>query len=376
MRAPVRLKKGGVVVAVDTRGGLAEATSQPRREPAGSHVPIDLPSSVERLGTLTMKEAIAKADVKAGRKPEKTPKAFREQGARLRKNMMSAGPVGAGLVRSVNLALVGQARRFLRTAERAHLDARPYVERLGAYLAVFILDGVCTPAALVRAGSSAISDALADMILDHLVAQDPTVGIGATRSRVIDGARVANALPTFDALMKLYTALRTLAGKEASLAVYFNEKGREAERERERMALRAAWAAPRPALVQPAEQPPDTHDARAQDVAVAGTSPLRDPPGSEEHGAEPAPYRHGGAGSADDLVEEEEEKPLEAAWCAIRMRQVPAWLAGKPRPSPASGPGWVALREEEGEVLRKFDEAMAALQRGAALKGIRSFGFR
>lgn len=387
MRSPIRSKNGQPEVALDTRGGLTKRAPKARQERAASRAPIDLRSSAERLATLILAQPIAKADVKAGRTPENSPRAFKDQGIRLRRNMVTSGPAGAELASAVTLAVTGQGGRILRTAERAHLDARPYLQRVGVYLATFVLNGMRVPAALVRAGSSAINEALADMILDHLVALDPTV-IGATKSRVIDGARVTNTLPTFDAMMKLYLALRTQAGKDAALAIHLEGWGREQEREQSRRWDEQRWQAARAARAELVNTHDDeraelVHEDEDQDVTGGGPD-LLPSAGDGEHGPRTGATLSHSPVRGDDSEEHEEPKsphnatsredgasPSElpalepGAYCTKRKRMVPASLAGKSPPSAASGADWPERLKAENERIAIWERAKEREQMSA-----------
>lgn len=376
MRHPVRRKKGAVVVAVDARGGLVGGAPRTSRALAGARAPLDLRAAVERLATVIVARAIAKADAKAGRAPTKTPKAYRDQEMRLRRSMVASGPGGAELASAVTLALAGQGGRILRTAERAHLDARPYLERVGVYLAAFVMSGMHVPAALVRAGNSATSEALADMVLDHVVAQDPTVGIGATKSRVIDGARVTNTLSSFDGLMKMSIALRTLAGKEASLAAFFEGWGTDKEHEQLRRWEEQRWAMQRAARSEANEafEAELVHEDGDSDVSGGGPDllpsaeigdhgPTREETpataslvgdDSEEHDdAKASP----GSTSREDGASPSAPADEEPTWCPVRKRLVPKPIAGTPEPS---GPGYAERRQSERKEIDAWETRMRA----------------
>lgn len=397
MRHPVRSKEGVITVAVDTRGGLASGAPWTSQGLVSRRAPVDLPSSVERLAVLLVSLAIAKADKRAGRTPVKTPKAIKDQIMRLRRSMLALGPEGAELAMAVTHALAGQGGRFLRTAERASTDLRPYIERAATFLASFVLNGMRVPAALVRAGSSAMNEAVADMLRDQLVALDPTAAISATKSRTIDGARVTNVLPTFDAVWKMYQAASTQAGKDAALAIHLEGWGREQEREQERRWTEQRWQLARTARPTNDERTPEAHERTPEAQLVddddqndGGDSGHDSPPASGEHGA-----RTGGDSTlstppvrADDSeADDDTEAPHNAtsrdgeaspeltvlalepgAFCAKRGRMVPASLAGTPVPSAASGAGWPERLKAENERITEWARQNERAQMSAALK--------
>lgn len=372
------------MVALDPRGGLAGASRQAPRGLAAVRPPIDLPSSVERLATLLVALAIAKADKHAGRPSEKTPKAIKDQIMRLRKSMVAASPEAAELAGAVTLALSGQGGRILRTAEQAHVDARSYAMRSGALFATFVLNGMRIPMALVRAGSSAMNEALADLLRDHLVRIDPTVGIAVTRTRDIDGSKVRSTVPTFDALLKLYNLVSTAARQDAIAALHLEKEGREEERQqaharRMRRVLEATKTpTPRPALEQGnttstpalAELVKDDAERNGCRSVVGEHGAPADHSRNQSAGADDlrdvsTPERSPGATSTDrepsaDAPEEPSDAALKAfindqVWDKDRKRMVPARIHARPIPNAAAGADWKQRQDDEAEELRRWE---------------------
>lgn len=378
MRAPIRRKKDDVVIALDVRGDRLSAARKARQERAANPPPLDVAVATERLAKLLLLLALTNQDRRLGRPTEKTPGAIRDQICRQRTNMVRSGPEGAELATATTLALAGQGGRAMRTASNFRVGAREYAERVAILLSVFIVGGMRIPKALVRAGSSAMNQAVADMLRDIMVGLDPMVGAGVTKSRKLeDGSKLTHTVPTFDTLAPLVLKFEAQATKDTIAAQVLEREGREEERERERHRLQAAWS--RPAL------PPTTTTTQDEDVSDPGALSL--PSGGvagEEHGspteartlgsvkasvgeddlsltpdAKPSPRgawaREQPVAAEDEGLDPEDPEPVQhaddvQAWDPERLRMVPAsWIREGRRP-PGARDGQMMVQRRQDEV--------------------------
>lgn len=198
--------------------------------------------------------------------------------------------------------------------------------------------------------------------------------MSGTRSAKGDTGRTATIhVAGFRDLAQLSAVFMTKAQIAIETAWRCEDRARLESKERERAAMRTAWATPpRPALHTATEPEPEdeqtesSSDSLAEDQDVAESLPLGH---HEEHGAvDPKLGRLGSA--ADDLDEARDVMP-EMHWCARRRRNVPPELVGVPMPGPGLGAHWVKLRDAEEALLRGFDEQLERARSASALKAFR-----
>lgn len=183
----VRKKNDRTVCATAARApraGRALAT----RPAAPSSFPIA--NVCENLADDLVALALARGDREAGRTPEETIRAIEARVTRARASLLSNGTRGLELNQRITYALASGQGRVLQTAERACVSARPYARRAARYLVALVVGGMSEPLALVRAGSYALNQALADMLLDLAFAADPKAGISASQTSTLkDGSK-------------------------------------------------------------------------------------------------------------------------------------------------------------------------------------------
>jgi hypothetical protein len=145
--------------------------------------------------------------------------------ARAREDLRGCGAEGASLNARITRALTGRGGALLRTAERAHVHAREYARRAGAYLVQLVIEGMENPMALSRGASYALHQALADQLMDLAFATDPRAGTTASLSRTLkDGSRLTNGLPSHGEILKLAHAATTQARLELLTALDLEQR--------------------------------------------------------------------------------------------------------------------------------------------------------
>jgi hypothetical protein len=233
---------------------------------------------------LIVAQAIAKADRRAGRPPEVSARGLKDRIIRLRRKLVTSGPEGAELCAAVTQALTGGGGRILRMAERSHVSMRGYVERAGTLLAAFVIgEGMRTPLALVRAGSAAMNQSMADLLRDLAVGLDPMVGMAVTKSRKLDdGSHLQHTVPTFDTLSGWVLKYESQATKDTLAARDLEMSARAEARQRELLERQRAWSRPTPALPTTTTTPTIID----QDQDVPGGDLISSLP-VDEHGANP-----------------------------------------------------------------------------------------